>query len=305
MKTPSAIAYVTLVILMGCVSAVAQPADIKLFIRETYIHGVPYEKASQFDLTAVPLLLEMLASAQEERYWPNIVVTLGMIGDQRAVDPLIAFLSRSVRAELSHSHYVAKTSVLMALGYVINKTRNRTALNYLKESVEEPAVWGRRAIRWTSPYHASEDDRNSALSESAVIGLALSGEASAGTALRSLQKPGKTASAKRFRAQITERGLLSDALRDHGVIAREGLRAYYGKMDQECNQDADSCRRECNQDADSCRSGCDQDRDDCMSKAGQPGEPTKAQCMQRFTRCNANCTTRFNACSARCRTCPD
>lgn len=67
-----------------------QETDISNFARQVYIEGVPYEEVIRFDpATSVPVLLEMLTDANEDEYWTNIVITLGMLGDERAVDPLI------------------------------------------------------------------------------------------------------------------------------------------------------------------------------------------------------------------------
>jgi len=79
----------------GLLSA-EQPMDVKEFVRRIFIEGVPYEEARKYGPTDVPTLLKMLADPKEEAYRTNIVVTLGIIGDERAVDPLIAFLGQDV-----------------------------------------------------------------------------------------------------------------------------------------------------------------------------------------------------------------
>ncbi|MGH7166213.1 MAG: hypothetical protein ACREIS_11890, partial [Nitrospiraceae bacterium] len=63
--------------------ASASALPIQDFARQTFIHGVPYEGASRYDGSAVPVLLHMLEDPKEEPYWANIVITLGMIGDER------------------------------------------------------------------------------------------------------------------------------------------------------------------------------------------------------------------------------
>lgn len=215
---------------MSGLTSAAQPMDIKAFVRQIFIHGVPYEEASKYDSSVVPTLLNMLADPKEEAHWANVVVTLGIIGDERAVDPLIAFLRKGEKGTLSRSQYAARTSVLMALGYLINKSGSTKALTYLKGSLD-PGVWGKRKVNWTSPYHASVDDRNVQLSTLAILGLALSGHPSAAEALRSLQKPAKTAAAKRFQDQVSE--TVKEALRSNKIIAKEGLAGYYRKQSLE------------------------------------------------------------------------
>jgi hypothetical protein len=124
-----------------------------------------------------------------------------MLGDERAVEPLIQFLERDVPGRpLTHAEYIAKSVVVMALGYVINKNGSPSALNYLKENVK-PDAWSAR-IKWTSPYHPTVDARNLQLSKMTILGLGLSGNSSAAETLVALQGPVKTDDDKRFQMQV-------------------------------------------------------------------------------------------------------
>ncbi len=214
-------------IAMGIVVSpvLGQAQDIRSFVRQVYIEGVPYEEATLFDpATAVPTLLDMLADPSEEEHWPNIVITLGMLGDDRAVDPLIRFLEQGIPGRrLSHAHYVAKTGVVMALGYLINQSGSQKALAYLKGSVK-PGVWRERNTNWTSPYHATFDARNLQLSKMALLGLALSGHPSAAETLRSLQRPAISEVDRKFQTQVS--AVVSEALSAHATISWEGLASY-------------------------------------------------------------------------------
>jgi len=202
-----------------------QASDIRAFVHEVYIEGVPYEEAIRFDAsTAVPILLSMLADPKEEDYWPNIVITLGMLGDERAVEPLIKFLEQDVPGgRLSRSHYIAKTGVLMALGYLINKSGSQKVLTYLRDSVK-PNIWKERKLGWASPYDGDAEARDLQLSKTAILGLALSGHPSAAEALRSLQKPAKTEMEKRFQDRVS--AVVAEALSAHRTISAEGLARY-------------------------------------------------------------------------------
>jgi hypothetical protein len=205
-----------------------QASDIRTFVHQIYIEGVPYEEAIRFDPAgAVPILLGMLADPREEKYWPNIVVTLGMLGDERAVDPLIQFLKEKATGPLSHSRYIAKTSVVMALGYIVNKNASKKALEFLIDSVD-PVVWTRRGIVWKSPHHRTEAERNQQLSIMSILGLGLSGNHTALKFLRSLRRVPATRQAASVRAQI--RGvddILREAIEANEKIAKSGLAAYY------------------------------------------------------------------------------
>ncbi len=195
-------------------------ADVRAFVHQTFIHGVPYAQASRFSSTDATVLLEMLANDQERAFWPNIVVTLCVIGDERAVDPLISFFSRDVPGALSPSEYNAKTGALMSLGYIVNKNGNLKALNYLIDSLN-PDTWTARKLTWVSPYQAGEAERNRQLTAMAIAGLALSGHPLARTALLSLQSLTGVAA--------PDPALVEEALRANAVIASEGLAAYYRK----------------------------------------------------------------------------
>ena len=198
--------------------------DISDFVRQVFIHGVPYEEASRYDSSVVLRLLEMLNDPAEEAHWPNIVVVLGMIGDERAVDPLISFIEADLSGEVSSQRYRAKTAALMALGYLINKTGNRKALAYLTQSIR-PQTWEARDVVGIAPFQADVAERNTDFSKHAILGLALSGHPEAAPALRSLQQPAPTETQRVFQAEAGD--LVSEALEEHAKIAREGLASYY------------------------------------------------------------------------------
>jgi HEAT repeat protein len=197
--------------------------DVRDFVRQVFIHGVPYEEANRYDASAVPTLLAMLRDPAEEDFWANIAVVLGMIGDERAVEPMISFIqSDSGPAGLSQAQYRAKTSALMALGYLVNRTGNQRALNYLQESAK-PEIWESRAITGTAPFQASTTERNIDFSKHAILGLALSGRPEAAQTLRSLQQPTGTAGAD-LQAQLGD--LVSEALNEHERVSSQGLAEY-------------------------------------------------------------------------------
>jgi HEAT repeat protein len=147
-----------------------------------------------------------------------------MIGDERAVDPLIAFIEDDYEGGLSREQYAAKTSALMALGYLINKTGNQEALDYLVDSLA-PETWVARDVAGIAPFQVSTTERNRDFSKHAVLGLALSGHPQAAQALRSLQQPAATEAQGTFQAQVSD--VVSEALKEHQSISRLGLADYY------------------------------------------------------------------------------
>jgi hypothetical protein len=202
----------------------APPANIKDFVRQVFIHGVPYEAATRYGPDVVPTLLAMLADPREKQAWPNIVILLGMLGDERAVIPLISLVESNPEDELDYSEYDAKTNAIFGLGYLVNKSGNQEALSYLRDG-SDPSAWLERGITWTSPEHETAAERDRQLSGVAIIGLGLSGDPSAEEALRDLLIPAPTPTEKEFRERMS--GVIWEALRANRRIAAEGLAAYY------------------------------------------------------------------------------
>src|SRR5574341_2149108 len=162
----------------------------------------------------------MLQSPAEEAAWANIVVTLGMIGDDRAVEPMIAFIEAGGQATLSRPQYAAKTSAVMSLGFIVNKTGNRRALDYLKAGLA-PDAWGAKLAPAIASFHAARAERDRDFSKYAILGLALTGKPEAADALRELRRPAAGTAPSAFAVQVDD--LVSEALNDHAAIAAKGL----------------------------------------------------------------------------------
>ncbi len=202
------------------VTLFAQQMDIRDFVHQTYFEGMPYDAANTYTSVVVPTLLEMLQDDNEAPYWANIAVTLCIIGEESAVEPIISFIEEDVEGELSDSHYRAKSSAVMALGYLINRSGNERALNYLVESID-PDAWNQRDIQWQASSQASSEARDVDLSTMAILGLALSGRPEAAEALN------VTPQAKFMGVQPGVGGLVQSALETHQTVAAEGLSEYY------------------------------------------------------------------------------
>ena len=201
--------------------------DIRSFVRQIFIHGIPYEEAMKYGSDVVPTLLDMLADPREEQAWPNIVVVLRMLGDDRAVTPLISLIEQNPGGELDYFRYEAKRNAFLALGYLANKSRNQETLSYLRDSVN-PSAWAERGVTWISPERETATERDRELSRLAIIALALSGDPSAEEALRELLTPAPTATEREFRAQMS--GVILEALKANQRIAEEGLAKYYRRV---------------------------------------------------------------------------
>lgn len=89
----------------------------------------------------VDKLLAMLNDEKYLRYRWNVVNLLGLMGDARAVDPLIKVLERGAK---NHRDGVAYRypipSGLFALGKIYCRTKNQKAFHYLVSALE-PSFW--------------------------------------------------------------------------------------------------------------------------------------------------------------------
>ncbi|WP_133511045.1 HEAT repeat domain-containing protein [Candidatus Thiosymbion oneisti] len=210
--------------------------DIKEFVRQFYIHGVPYAEASKYDASVVPTLLKMLQEPKEQDHWSNIVVTLGMIGDESAVEPMIAFVERlKEKGTPNRSQRRAKTAAVMSLGYLINKSGSQRALDYLTTTLK-PQAWTDSLPAAAGPFAATTAEQDEDLGKYAAMGLALSGSRKAAEALKATQEslessdhpmalPMATVSAPRSGFDVSE--MVEEALRANQEIADKGLAEYY------------------------------------------------------------------------------
>jgi len=201
---------------------VVYPSDVRDFVKLIFVHGVPYDGAVRFGPAATPALLAILADPAQEAAWSNTVVTLGMIGDPNAVNPLIQFISQG-DGQLGRASYNARTSAIMALGYAANRDPTSPALAYLIASTGS-AFWQER-VRWQSPLTQDPVAGRLALAEIGVLGLALSGQPPAADALR---KVIATSQESKATAEQQRLGLVAQhALAEHAKIAAMGLASYY------------------------------------------------------------------------------
>ena len=198
---------------------------IEAYVRQVFIRGVPYEETrDNYSVADVPVLLAMLNDSDEAAYWANIVVVLNIIGDETVVEPMIEFIEADSGNELSYEQYVAKTSALMSMGYLVNRTGNEQALAYLIESAN-PSVWPERGAESVGPFQATVVESNQDLSKHAILGLALSGTAESAEALRLFQQGEGTGSDDEFQAAVES--FISDALEANVQIQENGLEQYY------------------------------------------------------------------------------
>jgi hypothetical protein len=176
-------------IIMLLTGVQAEQIDVRAFVHTQYRHGVPYDDAIRFDASNVPILVKMLQDSAEKDSYPNIIATLGLIGDERATDPLINFLERDTQGEVDGVLIRALTAVPMALGHIAAKG-STNALNYLV-SRADPEAWRNKKLPWRSQGRSGEQVFGNALIDGSIMALGISTRPEAMQALRELEaKPG-------------------------------------------------------------------------------------------------------------------
>lgn len=208
--------------------------DIKEFVVQPFIHGMPYDEVVKYDAaTTVPILIELLKDPNYKAARSQIATTLGILGDPRAIEPLIE-LAETGEGELSRTEYNAKTSALAALGLIINREMNSRAFNYLKgAAVRSPLTINK--IKWNSPFADSVDRRNVEIARSAILALGLSGQKKAKSFLVSLQKISIVPTALPNDVRESVDLTLKNALVTNDAIQKgkkEGLKNYFNKTPQ-------------------------------------------------------------------------
>jgi hypothetical protein len=202
--------------------ATAQVLDPATFVRQTFVHGVPYDQARALGPDASKVLIPLLADPAQEPYLANIVVTLGIAADPSSVDPLIGVVQGGT-GRLTREQYAARTGAIMALGYLANAIDDPRAMQYLQQGATVGG-WNARNIGWSSPFDESAADRNLQLARVSILSLALTGKPAAAETLTQVAgRKGDQAGP----AAETLATAATEALREHAIIASGGLASYY------------------------------------------------------------------------------
>ncbi len=160
------------------------PADVRGFVSQHWIEGVPYELASQYGEADARKLLDWLVNEPEkhEEFLPQIVATLGYIGSEIAAQPLIDFV-QSQRA--GRAVFNAKNAALLRLGDLANRSGSKLAVDFLRKvasdiglarSLAAPqATVEQREAAQSGVTAPTAETLASELAVSATFGLALAG----------------------------------------------------------------------------------------------------------------------------------
>jgi HEAT repeat protein len=183
------------------------------------------EILEHYDSGAVPELIEMLNSDSEEEHWVRVAGVLGVVGDERAVDALIALAEAPATGPgyISEARHSARREAIRALGFLVDRTGHERALAYLIDSLDDD-IWRRRNVAGVVSYLDSYEKYDRRLSIYAIFGLALSGHPQAGAALRALQLT-PSAGQSRLRAGLDD--TLDTWLQVYDVAAERGVAGMY------------------------------------------------------------------------------
>ncbi|MBM4268229.1 MAG: hypothetical protein FJ144_16725 [Deltaproteobacteria bacterium] len=203
--------------------ALAQETSVREFVTRIRPDGFQFNEAVEIAKPSdVPALLEMLRDPSMARYRPNIVLTLGAVGDPAAKDPLLE-LVKNPGSLTPPATFRDQTEATKALGYLLNKTNDAEILNFLvaRAKMDVAAATGGLA--------ASMSPSQQQMARVAILALGLSGTDQARSALSSMST--------RVQAAIgpggpspSEEGVddvVSQALKDNREIKQEGLEKYY------------------------------------------------------------------------------
>jgi hypothetical protein len=168
-------------------------------------------------------------------YHENVALTLGMIGSERAVEPLIAYTvdgpaggeagnAASHEAEPRRA-FKGRVGAIIGLGYLANQTGSEAALGFLKASVA-PAEWDARGLELGALAEGSGTPPDLELSRYAIIALGLSGRPEAAETLRALAAEPATRG-DGPEAEVLD-GAVAQGLELFGEIEGRGLLEYYG-----------------------------------------------------------------------------
>lgn len=187
------------------------------FVTKQYVHGMPYEEAKAFGGNAVPKLIDMLQNKSLEYYWPNIVTTIGYIGDPSAILPLNNFVQNSI-GEISTDRFRAILRVFQALGHIA-QTGNAQAIKILKEYTALDS-WKSKKIQFKFQQYQN-DALSEVLARQAIVGLGISGRTEARQRLIELSQKADT------RKDWTDN--LQEALTLNEKVSREGAEKVFNK----------------------------------------------------------------------------
>jgi hypothetical protein len=160
-------------------------AELLAFVNTLYIHGLPIAEAqARFDVSDVPDLLALLDDPVEEKYLRNIVLMLGLVGDERATAALINLLDTAPAGPITHGRFKGLSLALPALGFLAGRG-DADARQFLIARAD-PSAWSGNRLRWTLAT-APTDYLPHYMAKMAIQGLSTASTPEADAVLQDLQ----------------------------------------------------------------------------------------------------------------------
>ncbi|MBG0791950.1 hypothetical protein IYY11_00275, partial [Methylocystis sp. H62] len=214
----------------GQATAREKKLPVDQFVSQVYFDGLPLAEAASYGDESVDTLLTILRDPSRVQYHENAALTLGMIGSERAVEPLIAYIQgrREATAQLpgtadaasSHAAYKGRVGAVMALGYIVSRNGSKAALTFLKDNASPQAL----KLLWMGdgrPEEAKQQD----LTKYFLLSLGISGNTEAAEHLKALRQREVVPEAAPRKTKVE--GVLAQSLQLNDQVAREGLLNYY------------------------------------------------------------------------------
>lgn len=189
-------------------------AEIEFLARTPFSEGIPPDLVLSFPpAVAAPVLRQMLANPAEAQNWPNVAGMLGMIGSREDARTLYDFAQAPLPDNVDpHLKARARSSAILGLGYLANRTRSPEALAFLSKGVD-PDSWPRDTGDIFKPEQAAK---------TSMLALGLAGTQDA---LRSIDG---ARSLPLFQSQ-SGAATLDEAIKTFRIVYSRGLLGYYGK----------------------------------------------------------------------------
>lgn len=200
--------------------------DVATLARMIHPEGIPVDVVATIPrAVAQPVLLRMLDDPRQQRAWPNVVGMLGIVGDAAAGRALMAFIARAEIGPLSGDQARAKSGAVVGLGYLVQRTGDAAALDFLIGGVR-PSAWGGDILKWTAASTPDQLQRARLFATLSIMGLGVSGDARALGVVQAIANGTPPFADVRTQvpgAQITA----SEAVQNNQVVRAGDLRVLY------------------------------------------------------------------------------
>ncbi len=123
----------------------ASEDDVRLFVQQTYVHGVPFDGARALGQDALPVLEKLLGADEYKPYWVNIVTTAGYIGGGEASRILRDFVWNRFEGEVDRESFQALIAAQGITGHA-TWADDEAISNDLDKGVD-PSHWA--GLKWT------------------------------------------------------------------------------------------------------------------------------------------------------------